>query len=88
MCADVNWDDYDISGCDDPDIYVEFETSNAHVTVEDADIYVGEPIVVTVIMVRMASIGIHASIVRRPVPGAMCFRGSTAPPSGPRPWPG
>ncbi len=34
----VNWDDCDISGCDDPDIYLYFETDNSVVNVQDTDI--------------------------------------------------
>ena len=34
----VNWDDCDISGCDDPDIYLEFITANGIVDVQTDDI--------------------------------------------------
>lgn len=35
--ADVSWDDCDISGCDDPDIYVEFITNDGNIDVHDDD---------------------------------------------------
>lgn len=34
----VTWDDCDITGCDDPDIYLYFETDNGVVNVQDTDI--------------------------------------------------
>ena len=34
----VNWDDCDVSGCDDPDIYLEFITANGVVDVQTDDI--------------------------------------------------
>jgi hypothetical protein len=37
--VNVNWDDCDFSGCDDPDIYVEFITGSAVVDVQADDVF-------------------------------------------------
>jgi hypothetical protein len=37
--VNVNWDDCDISGCDDPDIYIEFKTGSAVVDVQTDDVF-------------------------------------------------